>query len=462
MKRKARFKRLVIWLLLGTFILPIAGCALSNLFLLSPKGREYIASRIAARIRLETSVQGTTWSPWNGITIHGLRIEQPQELQEEISLPLLAIKSIRLEPVWTQLLRKRLDLKSIDLVEPDFTLPIELLSMIPAIPPEMDRAVVGSPDLAMNQPSAELKTPSPQPPSTIPRVSEQEPTPPEPKTKETKTTPEISTPTRFIDLKDARFRIVTTMSESPLYEVLGLGGKIPFAGTDTKTRLVTGAISTLGNQIADEMEIPLDWRAPALTAGPIDGEVFGFDATAGIQLGLTQGLPLQVIASIPEQRDKEIAFSESTGVKLGLAGGQGVFRGLLLYPGSWQGQAIFRSTGIDAKHLGKESHFDSGHAVFIYRNGALNCADARVNGEETSLLSNATLLSDGRAAANLRVVASPEILTGFARFTDPTGSQPHFTPLHTPQRAALDLQIFGRLGAFRYKPNPEAEPIFLH
>jgi hypothetical protein len=33
--------------------------------------------------------------------------------------------------------------------------------------------------------------------------------------------------------------------------------------------------------------------------------------------------------------------------------------------------------------------------------------------------------------------------------------------LHTTQRAALDLQIFGRLGEFHYKPNPKAPPILV-
>ena len=80
-------------------------------------------------------------------------------------------------------------------------------------------------------------------------------------------------------------------------------------------------------------------------------------------------------------------------------------------------------------------------------------------GEQISLLGNATLLSDGRGSANLRIVAPPETLHTLSSWTDPTGSPPYFSPLHTPQRAALDLQIFGKLGDFSYKPHPNSKPI---
>ncbi|MDP4847103.1 MAG: hypothetical protein NWR51_07560 [Akkermansiaceae bacterium] len=446
---------------MAAFLLPSIGFGLSNLFLLSPKGRTYISSRITARIQLDTSVQGTTWSPWNGITVYGVRVEQPRELRGEISKPLISIQSVHLDPVWKQVLRKRLDLKGIDLVKPNITLPIELLSMIPTSQPDTELAMDTPPDLAMNQPSPQQTTPSTTPPAVVPAPTEPQPTPPQPPTIETPAPPEITAPTRFIRLTDARLRIVTTMSKSPLYEVLGLTGSIPFAGKKTQTSLVTGAISTLGNKIAEDMKIPLDWNAPALTSNPNNGKVFGIDTTTGIQLALTQGLPLRIIASIPEQKDKEVSIGQSTGMKLGAVAGQGIFQGFLAYPASWQGQALVRSMSIDGKHLGNETHFDSGHALFVFRNGALSCVDARLNGEDISILSNATLLSDGRGAAVMRIVAAPETLGAISSFTDPTGSPPYFTPLHTPQRAALDLQIFGRLGEFHYKPNPKAPPILV-
>lgn len=457
MKRGTWRKRLIIWLFAAILVLPIACYGLSNLFLISPKGREYVSSRISGRIQLETSVKGTTWSPWNGITVYGLRIEQPTELQGAISPPLLTIQSIRLDPVWNQLLRKRLDLKGIDLVKPDIAFPIELLSLIPSTPPAGDPLIVKPPDLARNTVSPELNTPNPQNSSVIP--SPTEPHPPQPKSIETEKPTRISTPTRFIGLTGARVRIVTSMSDRPLYEIQEINARIPYAGKNSQTDLITGRISTLGNEIAREMKIPLNWSAPALTASPIDGKVLGLNTTAGIHLRLTQGLPLRIVASIPEQKDKEILVGQSTGLKLGAVGAQGIFQGLLSYPSSWQGQAMLRSVAINGKYLDNETHFDSGHALFIFRNGALSCADARLNGEKTSILSNATLLSDGRAAANLRIVASHEILRTFAKFTDPTGSPPYFTPLHTPQRAALDLEVFGRLGDFRYKPNPQAKAI---
>ncbi|MEP2774746.1 MAG: hypothetical protein ABJQ29_05935 [Luteolibacter sp.] len=461
MNRKSWRKRLVFWLPLAALALPIAGFGLSNLFLISPKGRTFIASRIAARIGMETSVQGTSWSPWNGITVYGLRIEQPMELRDAISRPLLTVQSIHLDPVWKQLVRKRLDLKGIDIVKPDFTLPIELLAMIPSEPAETVPAVDTPPALAMNPPPQPV-IPAPGGPMVMPVPAAPQPAPPQPQAETPKilpAPPEITTPTQFVGLTDARVRIVTAMSKSTLYEVTSLNGKIPFGGKKTQTTLIAGSISALGSRITEDMKIPLAWSAPALTSSPIDGKLFGIDATSGVQLGLTQGLPLRIVAAIPEQKHKEICVGETTGMKLGAIGGQGIFQGYLSHPLTWQGQALVRSIAIDAAHHGNESHFDSGHALFIFRNGALSCVDARLNGEQTSILGNATLLSDGRGAANLRIVASPEILRAVSSFTDPTGSPPYYTPLHTPQRAALDLQVLGRLGDFRYKPNPKAAAI---
>ena len=457
MKRRNWKKRLVIWLLLAVLLLPFAAFGLSNLFLISPKGRDYLSSQITARIQLESSVQGSTWSPWNGITIYGLQVEQPEQLRDAIPRPLLTIQSIRVLPGWKQLLKKRVDLRSVELVGPDLTIPIELLAAIPTTtPPAADLAAAHPPDLAMKQPTIPS---TPASPSVIPAPAEPGPAPPRPPKAQKTTPPETTAPTRLLQLTDARVRIVTTMSDSTLYQLKGLTGQIPYSGKNAKTKLHTGTILALGKQISGKMEIPIDWNTHTLSAGPIHGKAFGLDATASVQLSLTRGFPLRAALSVPEQRDREIRLSDTTGMKVEAVSGKALFQGFLIAPASWQGEALFRSTEIDARHLGNETHFDSGHALFLFRNGTLTCADARLSGEEVSILTNGSLLSDGRAAANVRIVGSPGTLGAISKYTDPTGSPPYYTPLHTPQRAALDLELYGRLGDFFYKPNPKAEPI---
>jgi hypothetical protein len=95
----------------------------------------------------------------------------------------------------------------------------------------------------------------------------------------------------------------------------------------------------------------------------------------------------------------------------------------------------------------------------MFHGGTLRCLDARLVGEETSLLGNAMLLSDGRFAGIARIVAAPESLVAISKFTHPDGTAPQLTSLSTPQRAALDMRIFGSPGNVFFQPNPAAAPI---
>jgi len=85
--------------------------------------------------------------------------------------------------------------------------------------------------------------------------------------------------------------------------------------------------------------------------------------------------------------------------------------------------------------------------------------DARLTGEETTVMGNGAMLTDGRTAAIARIVAAPDTLLAISRFTQPSSSEPELTPLSTPQRAALDLRFFGQPGNFLYQPNPAAPPL---
>ena len=76
--------------------------------------------------------------------------------------------------------------------------------------------------------------------------------------------------------------------------------------------------------------------------------------------------------------------------------------------------------------------------------GRLSCLDARLIGDDLSLLGNATLLADGRIAAALRMVTAPEIASTLTQHAFPNISPPPvLTPLSTPQRVAFDLDLSG-------------------
>jgi hypothetical protein len=174
-----------------------------------------------------------------------------------------------------------------------------------------------------------------------------------------------------------------------------------------------------------------------IESGPIKFRLAG-------KIARFSGLPLQIEAHIPKQALPEFpapfgakAAAESITVNA-------VFRGLLLSPGTWQGDFVAESLVPSIQITAQPTKFDRGSAIIVLRNGVLSCVDARLIGDEISLLGNATLLPDGRAAGAARLVAAPDTVTAIASRIFPTiANGPSLTPLATQQRAAFDLEAFG-------------------
>ena len=472
MRKKRWIRRLATSALFLAVVLPLLAFGLSNLYLLSPKGREKIASVVSQRLGLDSSVEGATWSPWNGITLYGLRVEQPGPLRGAIPNPLLRVESIRVDPIWSMILKKRLQVRGMDIVKSELTLPIELLSQLPS-KPDMPEVASKIPEIAA-LPAAEKPTPqplagiplapvTPMAPSdtaedipTPPVMAETEATAPDPTVA---SVPEITEPTVWIHFKDARLSIVTTLADKPLYQISDIDGALPLGGKAADTKLIFHDVRSLGNVLAEEMEIPLKWHAPTLGFGIVEGKIFGITCALQGHLQFTPGIPFQINAVLPKQEKKEIQLSEKIGAEIAAVAGQGRFQGYAEVPATWQGKLVTQVLGVAAEYSDQKAEFNHGQVLVIFRNGALSCIDARLIGENLSVLGNATLLTDGRAAANARVVAPPETLVAISKFTGQDSAAPHLTPLSTPQRAALDMRIFGRLGDFHFKSDPLAESV---
>ena len=119
---------------------------------------------------------------------------------------------------------------------------------------------------------------------------------------------------------------------------------------------------------------------------------------------------------------------------------------MLLAPGTWQGGLVTEARAPAGSLAGHDAIFDHGSAIAVLRGGTLSCIDGRLIGDDLSLLGNATLLADGRAAAALRLVAPPETAAAIASSLFPNlPGPPHLTPLSTPQRSAFDLEAFGNI-----------------
>jgi hypothetical protein len=115
---------------------------------------------------------------------------------------------------------------------------------------------------------------------------------------------------------------------------------------------------------------------------------------------------------------------------------------------------------IDAVFAGNKASFNQGQALIVFQQGILRCIDARLVGDDLSLLGNGMALGDGRFAGHLRIVAAPESLAAIAKRIQ-NDSPLQLTPLSTPQRAALDMRAFGFPGRVFYQANPAAKPVRL-
>jgi hypothetical protein len=436
--------------------LPLLAFGITNLFLVSPMGRTYVASRIQRTIQLETSIQGCTWSPWNGFTVHGLLIKQPAPLRKAMSKPLLTAETIRIHPDWRALLERKISIKGIEILKPDLSVPIELMSQIPTQPiatdppPQIPSLAAASPPhqepaLAANDIPGGAAPASPQKGAPNPKA----PTAGKPLA-------EIRIPTVWITFTDARLEIVSAMVEEPLYRVSRIDG-----GKAAGSELAVSGVSFLGNRIPEKVVIPVKWHPPVLSLGVRDGAISGISIHAEAQIALTPGIPFLIGAVLPKQDKREIAPSEEISARIGSVVGKGRFMGQLLAPGSWQGQAIVQANSLDTVYAGQSAHFARGQAIMVFQNGALRCVDARLAGEEATVIGNGAILTDGRVAAIARFVAAPDTLRAISRFTQPATSELQLTPLSTPQRAALDMRFFGRPGNFFYQPNPAAKPFQL-
>ena len=427
---------------------------------MSPKGRFFVAARIQRVVQLETSVQGGTWSPWNGLTVYGLLIQQPAPLRKTISAPMLMAESIRVHPEWRALLDRRLAIRGIEIRKPDLALAIELLSQIPNAPVEPS-VLPKQPDLAViEQPTGETPI-APNLIFTPPQIHI-----PQPETT-TATIPQkspdlvVKDSTVWVTLSDAGLRIVSTMSKTPLFRISSINGRLPVSGESTVSELIFDGISVWKTSILSPIKIPVKWQAPLLSLGVIDIGFLGIECKLETKIALTRGIPFLISGLILEQEGREIELSEMLRAKLGSIAAQGHFQGDALAPGTWQGQGVIQALAIDTKFVDANSFFQYGQSLVIFEQGVLKSPDTKLIGDDVGILGNGMVLSDGRFAGHLRIVATPENLIAISRRTQTDSSPPQLTPLSTPQRAALDMQAFGYPGKAYFQANPAAKPVLI-
>ena len=440
------------------FLTPFAALALSNLFLLSPPGCTLVAKKLSGIVGMDCSIGGTTWSPWNGITLHNLQIKQPAPLNQSIKQPLLNVSTVRISPNWRKLAHKQLHIRAIDLNQLSIAVPIELLSQLPS--------PAGSPPIASTPPAIAANTPSQ--PQTNLQPSQlnptQQPTPPAtnskpPESKKITLDEKHAPPTVWTKISNSKISIVSTFSDKPIYEITQINGRIPIGGKSATSKIKIGRANSLGHILGENISIHLNSRGSILQTKAIETSFSDISCKMAASIALSGQIPFEFQFAIAEQLNKEIKLSESQSLEIGALNALGGVRGLLKSPSTWQGSLLSKANSIEANLGQHNSTFSDGQILVIFQNATLFCPTARLNGESTSILANGAVLQDGRTAAIVRIVSSPDTLNSLSKFTHPKNTAPNLTELSTPQRSALDLQVFGKPGNFYFLPDPSSKPI---
>ena len=253
-------------------------------------------------------------------------------------------------------------------------------------------------------------------------------------------------PTAWLHLKNASFTLIHANSKQVLLEISNTRGAIPIAGNSAKSHLTIGAISAVGQQVASSLSATLDWKSPQLSIDPLAIKLGDYPFLIAAKFATVSGFPLQIEAKLPPHPLAKLKIPFGGQIEAETIAADLRFRGLLLVPATWQGDSVVKSTSIRLQVSSHEAKFDRASAITILRGGVVSCIDARLIGDEISLLGNATLLADGRLAGAARVVATPETATSVARQAFPMMKEtPLLTPLSTPQRSAFDLEASGTI-----------------
>lgn len=430
-RRSFRRWRRAIPALLG---LPVLIVLLGNLILSSGWSCRWIAAKIQHRTGLDARVGSASWSPWSGASLSRVELLQPAPLRVLIKEPLVRIDQMRVTPVWRAWLRGRFEVRSIELDAPRFVLPVELMSHLAG--PSPPGLTTAAPAVA---PPPAVVHPPPTPPVAMPEAAKLPPQPALPSLP--------SQPTGWLRLKDASFAIVRAGSSQALLEISKTSGAIPISGDPAQSTIKIGVISAFGNEVTSNLTTTLDWTRPLLSLKPLDTKIGGYQIVLAGKIGSLSGLPLQIEAQLPRQTLMAFAIPFNGHAAAESIAASLRFRGLLLAPGTWQGDVVLEATSPSLDVAGHETKFDKGSVVTVLRGGILSCVDARLISDNLSVLGNATLLADGRAAGAGRLVAAPDSAVAIASRIFPSiQGGPSLTPLATPQRAAFDLEAFGTIG----------------
>lgn len=440
---------------------PVVGMVAVNLALATPWACDWAAHRFERRLNLDTRIDRLSVWPWSGVTIHGLVVSPPPEMAATVKEPIFETSSIRIMPAWRKILSKQLVMNEVFIEQPRIVLPVELLaSLIPKTTPPPPSALVAKVEDATATPDSKAPATPPTTPAAPPQTGTGPSAPPAPAAKPV--TPPVLPPTSWCHIRNGSITINSARS-SKRAEAHGIRGSIPLNGKAATSAIHIETLKAAGWQSEAPVDIPLKWTQPHILIGPLAPVIAGLNTTVSGRVSLVRGLPAVIVATCPKQAWSNIPLPMQAQASVGDVEARAEWVGLLSAPGTWRGQLQAAVNGVDCRQRNISARFDYGSCFATLQGGRLTVHDARLTSDDASVLGNATLKMDGNYAAALRLVTAPPTAQGMVHQLFPDIEQPvPLTPLSTPQRSALDLEVQGNFQHLSLRVGLDGPVIEIH
>lgn len=445
-----RFWKLLVWLALAVVLL----FGVSNLWLASGWGTGMAERKLKERTGQDWEVDSMSWSPWNGVTVDGVRMIQPEVLRKQLVEPVVEAGRIRVKLYWGQLLRGRIRASEVLVESPKVTMGIEMLAALaPRVAREQKTMKPVTPSVGppqVDKPDKPAKKPDEKVPGSKPRsASKQEAT-------ETKRPP-AGLPLR-LRINDASVRVLAVSSGADLATFDGVTLDMPLFGEDARGVVSVGTLKVLGLSEVRGLEQEIVWKRPYLELEEktvdIGGVKLRFLAWIGMGWSQLGRFPLLFDLAIDPQELDRARWFDRFALEVGAESVTGRLRviGALLSPMTWRADMMFAGDGVTVReeHGSHDVAFDEVVVPAVFRQGQLRWDGMRMVGEDISVLGNGKASVRDGVLSVTRLVVSPEVSQMLMRGLNGAGIAGYSTgwwkDLETPDRKMRDLVVCGNLG----------------
>ncbi len=433
------------WLFLVLVILPILGWLCSNLWLVSPWGRDVLAGKLAQRSGLECNVGGAWWTPWGGVSIWGLdlRVDEDEE-------PMVNLSEVNVQLYWQDLWKKKLNVEKIQVKQPDVVIDLdqvkeflEKASVFPEGHPELEGQ---RPSVASHPRSLEVK---PSPENSGETTQQQAPSGESEAVMKQQQSQQVTAKAKtssrpcFIAMQDANFRIVQGGKE--LLKVEGVNLHVPLGDIETEGSLTVRELSALGQRIGTSMTLPTESQGSLVRIKPQKLHFYGLECNWGATWNL-RNRRFHIVMNLPQQ---SVQYTLENGVRAQIEAcvGRAQLAGQLNQIGTWFGEASGVVRAVQVGDGTGQMMFEQGELISLFRNGQWMVPRFNLLSEDLSIMGNGFLESNGFLCGVLRLLGSPESATSLkSRLHPAVAIEEWWADYETPDRKYRDVYFEGELG----------------